>query len=94
MTNIQTIKLIEGQFQHEEAKEMLLNLYAAKINFHQMKNFGSQERFGKDDVIAQDRIPKLKQEIIHLEEILAKAQATNQKLHIHSEIKISFSKEE
>ena len=57
MTNTQTLKLIEGQFQHEKAKEMLLNLYAAKINFHQMKNFGSQERFGKDDAIAQDRIP-------------------------------------
>jgi hypothetical protein len=94
MTNTQTLKLIEGQFQHEEAKEMLLNLYAAKINFHQMKNFGSQERYGKDDAIAQDRIPKLKNEINHLAEILAEAQATNQQLIIHSEIHISFFKEE
>ena len=50
------LKLIEGKFLHDEAKEILRNIFSAKINFHQMKNFSSQERFGKDDKTAVKKI--------------------------------------
>ena len=40
------IKLIDGIFSAKDGNEILMNLYASKIAFHQMKNFSSNERFG------------------------------------------------
>ena len=94
MTNNEKLKLIDGDFIHEEAKEILMSIFSAKINFHQMKNFSSQERFGKDDETAVERIPALKHEIAKLNTILSAAKAQNKRLTIISEINISLSNEE
>lgn len=91
MTKSEKFKLIEGKFLHEDAKEILTNIFVAKINFHHLKNFSSQERFGKDDEIAIKRIPELRSEIAKLEQVIAEAEAQNKKLVIDSEIVISFS---
>lgn len=87
----ESLKLIEGTFLHAEAKEIIKNIFAAKISFHQMKNFSARERFGKDDETAVKKIPALKQELLKMEKILAEAEAQNKKLIISSEINISFS---
>ena len=85
------LKLIEGKFLHDDAKEILRNIFSAKINFHQMKNFSSQERFGKDDKTAVKKIPILKKELVKLDKILAEAKAKNLNLVITSEINILLS---
>ena len=85
------LKLIEGKVLHDEAKEILRNIFSAKINFHQMKNFSSQERFGKDDKTAVKKIPILKKELVKLDKILAEAKAKNLNLVITSEINILLS---
>ena len=59
-----------------------------------MKNFSSQERFGKDDETAVERIPALKHEIAKLNTILSAAKAQNKRLTIISEINISLSNDE
>ncbi|MEO6671689.1 MAG: hypothetical protein ABIN36_19550 [Ferruginibacter sp.] len=91
MIKNEQLKFIEGIFLPEEAKEILTNVFLAKINFHQMKNFSSQERFGKDDAIAIKRITALKSEIVKLEKLLLSAKNKNKKLIVNSEINISFS---
>jgi predicted transcriptional regulator len=63
MKNPQTFKLIEGSYSSKESREILQNVFSSKIQFHQMKNFSSQERFGKDDITALKRIPELKESI-------------------------------
>ena len=85
------LTLIEGSFTAEEAKEILLNMYSTKINFHEMKNFSSQERFGMEDEIAQNRIPKLKNEIENVLQLVSVADLNKNKLIITSEINISLS---
>ena len=85
------LTLIEGSFTAEEAKEILLNVFSTKINFHEMKNFSSQERFGMEDEIAQMRIPKLKNEIENVLELVSVADLNKNKLVITSEINISLS---
>ena len=50
MNKIEKLNLIEGNFSGEEAKEILMNVFLAKIHYHELKNFSSQERFGKDDI--------------------------------------------
>lgn len=90
MNKIEKLTLIEDDFSVNEAKEILNNIYFSKINFHNIKNWSSQERFGKDDAIAQKRIPALKNEMKKLEEILSEAKANNKKLLVSSEITISL----
>ena len=85
------LTLIEGSFTAEEAKEILLNMYSTKINFHEMKNFSSQERFGMEDEIAKMRIPKLKNEIENVLQLVSVADLNKNKLVITSEINISLS---
>lgn len=90
MNKIEKLTLIEGDFAVSEAKEILNSIFSSKINFHNIKNWSAQERFGKDDAIAQKRIPALKNEMKKLDEILAEAKANNKKLVISSEIRISL----
>lgn len=90
----QNLQLIEGQFSSQEAKELLMNIFNDKIRFHEMKNFSSQERYGTDDATAQKRIPKLRQEMVKLKEIVDQAELKNQNLQIFSEIKISVIEKE
>jgi hypothetical protein len=84
-------KLIEGRFSTEEAKEILTNIFSEKINFHLMKNFSSQERFGKDDENATNRIHQLKLELERLKDLLSNGTAEKKTLTISSEINISFT---
>jgi DNA-directed RNA polymerase subunit F len=93
MSKSKKLKLIEGEFQFREAKEILFNVFSTKINFHQRNNFSHKERFGKEDPTAKKRIPALKKELVKLEKILNEAEAKNKKLIIGSEITITLSDE-
>ena len=90
MNKIEKLTLIEGEFIFDEAKEILISMFSSKINFHNLKNWSSQERFGIDDEISQKRIPALRNEMKKLEEILLEAKAKNKKLMVTSEINISL----
>lgn len=88
MKNTETLKLIDGNFNYDEAKEILSNMISSKINFHNIKNWSSQERYGKDDEVSQKRIPELKKEIEKLNAILSEAKSHNKKFVVSSEINI------
>lgn len=90
MNKIEKLILIEGDFFFDEAKEILMSMFSSKINYHNIQNWSSQERFGKDDEIAQKRIPALRNEMKKLEEILLEAKAKNKKLVVTSQINISL----
>ncbi len=91
MNNSQKITFIEGTFNDDEAKEILINVFTQKINFHQMKNFSSQERFGKVDAAAAKRIIELKKGMEQAMGIIDEAKRNKQKLNISSEINITVS---
>lgn len=91
MNNTEKLTFIEGTFNDAEAKEILLNVFTQKINFHQMKNFSSQERFGKVDAAASKRIIELKKGLEQAMNIVDEAKRNNQKLNISSEINITVS---
>ena len=93
MNKIEKLKLIEGEFSFNEAKEILTSMFNSKINFHNIQNWSSQERYGKDDETAQKKIPLLKHEIEKLEKIILEAKANNKKLIIKSEIIISLKED-
>ncbi|WP_026994845.1 hypothetical protein [Flectobacillus major] len=90
MSKFEKVELIEGIFTHEDAKEILINIFSTKIQFHELKNFSSQERFGEDDKVAQKRIPELKRSVGNILKVLEEAKKQNKYLKITSEINISL----
>lgn len=90
MNKSQKLKLIDGYFSPEESREILLNVFSNKIQFHQMKNFSSQERFGKDDNSSVKRIPQLKKSIDKLLKIIDAAEKKGDNLEVKSEVIISI----
>jgi len=94
MKKNEIIRIIDGNFNYDEAKEILMNILSSKINFYCLKNWSSQERFGIEDENAQKRLPALRNEVKKLEEILSEAKANNKKLVVSSDINISFLENE
>jgi hypothetical protein len=84
------LSLIAGEFSQEEAREILMNVFSTKINFHQRKNFSSWERFGEDDPTAVKRLPALQEEVAHLEQLLSAAKNSGARLRIHADITLEF----
>jgi hypothetical protein len=90
MKPAQSIKFIKGTFNPDEAKEVLLNLLTHKINFHSLKNFSSEERFGKSIEGSQKRIAELqesKEKIVSLVEFAIKE---NKNIDVVSTIEITL----
>ncbi len=86
----QPIKLIEGNFSPEDAKVILVELINHKIHFHSLKNFSSEERFGKPEEGAQKRIEELKESREEIILLIQQAVDNNTNLRIESSIFISF----
>ncbi len=91
MKNAEKLVPINDTFTHEEATEILLPLLNARINFHNIKNWSSNERYGKDDETAQMRLPLLRKEVDKLTVLLSDAKKQNKRLVVTSEISIALS---
>lgn len=84
--NLNEYSLIEGVFNAQESKEILMNIFNSKLKFHHRKNFGVKERTGYNDVISSKRIPELQNSLEHVIELLQKAAEENKMIKIHSNI--------
>ena len=84
----ESFSLIEGSFKSDEAREILLNVISAKIQFHQMKNLSSKERFGKQDDQSVKRIEELKKTMERVLEIVAESKKIDSSIYISSSIGI------
>lgn len=93
MNETKKLTLIEGVFSIDDSKEILTNIFSSKINYHNMRNWSSKERLGKDDEIAQNRLSSLKGEVEILTQILSVAREKNMKLLVRSEICITLQSE-
>lgn len=85
----QSFKLIDGTFTPDEGKEILRNLFAGKIQFHLMKNFSTQVRFGKADVVTTGRVQQLSQSLNDILNLIAEAEANGKQLSIQSQVVIT-----
>lgn len=92
MINTQIFELINGEFLPEEGREILQNIFSSKIQFHQMKNFSSHERFGKNDETAIKRIPKLNNNLNEILKIIKEAEKNGECVEIKSEVVIRIFK--
>ncbi len=88
MNTRENVTLINGAFTPDEAKEVLLALISNKIHFHQMRNFSSEERFGKPDPLSVKRLSELYESRKHVVSLLEEAASVGYKLEIESFINI------
>ena len=92
MKTSKNITLIDGQFSVEEAKEILLNVFSSKLQFHQMKNFSNYERFGTKDENGRRRIDELKESITLIKNTLEDAKNAGFELVLKSNVSIELVK--
>ncbi len=86
----QILNLIDGVFSPKDSREILISFFSSKINFHKLKNFSSQEVFGKEDKLAAKKIPQLKKSLAKLLEIIEAAEKEDKHLTIRSEVMMSL----
>ena len=84
------LKLIEGDFSPIEAQEILTNVFSSKIQFHEMRNYSSVERFGTEDHMSKKRIDELKKYVEEFKKVIIEALASDKTVQINSVIKISI----
>ncbi|WP_340199453.1 hypothetical protein [Ascidiimonas sp. W6] len=81
-------QLIEGEFSPAEAKEILLNLFGHKIQFHNLKCFANEEISGKKDKHSAMKVKQLNAMRDDLIDLIKNSEKENKKLVINSVIKI------
>jgi hypothetical protein len=89
--NNSNLTLIDGEFSPVDAKEILKNVFGSKIQFHEMKNFSSKERFGKEDQTSLKRIVQLNNNLERILKVISEAEANNETLIVDAEICIRRS---
>lgn len=73
-----------------EAQEILLQLLNSKINFHNLKNWSSRERFGKPDADSEQRLKYLEESRKKVEMLISKAIEEQKNIIINSSIEMNI----
>ncbi len=81
---------IKGEFSADEASGILNHLYSKKINFHEVKRFSDDIRFGIKDEGSEKRIKELKASLNEIEKKLDQARAEGKTLRLSSKITIEL----
>ncbi|GEM_PF-190780 len=87
---VEPIHFIEGTFQPQDAKEILMTLVNDKINFHTKRNFSAMERFNVEDELSQKRLPELVKIRETVSNIMKEAAEKNKIVKVHSMIHITL----
>ena len=90
---MQTLKVdfINGDFSSKEALEILSQVYAHKIRFHELKNFSHTERHGFADTASLIRIKQLKDALDKLNALLNNVTQSNFNVYIQSDITLTIT---
>ena len=90
MESIKKITLIDGSFDPEGAKDLLVNLLQNKVHFHTVKSLSFWERTGAKDVESIVRLEQLKVDRELVLKLMQEAQLEGKRVVIKSSIDIDF----
>ena len=88
----ETFQLIDGRFDVDEAKDVLMGLLNHKIQFHELKNFSWKERYGTENDQSNKRLRELNKDRERLAAVLEFAEQNKLNIEIQSTIKIHLTK--
>jgi hypothetical protein len=89
----QTYCLINGSFDPDDARQLLLNLINDKINFHQRNDLSRKERFGEADTASLKRIEELRRTKTDIMELMEYANSIGMKLTRNCDIDVLLEKQ-
>lgn len=92
MKNSFTIKLVEGNFQPNEAGKVLFSLINSKINYHNLEIFSGQERSDGNVEHSQRRVDYLKTTSDDLSDYIKEAIQNQYNFEIVGNIEIILKK--
>lgn len=84
------VKLVDGTFAPEDAREVLFHLLREKIKFHNRRMFSLDERLGVLDEHSRHRIKELQLSLTDVQDILDNAQLLDKRLSIRCDIQIEL----
>ena len=90
MENQCIYKLIDGEFDAQQARLIVSSLYASKINFHSREALSNNERFGEDKEHSEIRIRELKETQQKIGEVLNEAIISNCRVKIYGSITLEI----
>ncbi|CAG5011036.1 hypothetical protein SAMN05660293_05628 [Dyadobacter psychrophilus] len=82
------ITLMSGIFEAEDARDILLSLITNNINFHTLRSFSAQERFGVSDCVSERQITALSKARLEIQDNLSLAKSLGCKISVDSIIRI------
>jgi predicted transglutaminase-like cysteine proteinase len=82
--------LIKGEFEADDALDIINHMLQKKINFHETRIFSQEIRFGEKDEKSMKRIKELKQVNKELNERIKEAKAIGKSIRISSSISIEL----
>jgi hypothetical protein len=83
-----TFKLIDGEFNPSDARNILFTLINSKINFHSMESFGITVRTSGDTSFHKNRIKELTQTNVDIRKLMDFADEKKVSLKINGLIEI------
>ncbi len=89
-----TFKLLDGEFDSSEARNILFTLVNSKINFHSMQSFGITIRTSGDTSFHENRIKELVQTNVDIKKVMDYATENNVRLKINGSIEIELINEQ
>lgn len=92
-SNSHRFSLISGKFDLDDAREILMNAYRGKINFHKLKAFSMSESGEEGGNRHSQRAEELQDEANRLKDLLLRNLKYGQKVKIVSSISIEFQEE-
>lgn len=87
------MKLIDGEYCPDEAREILLSMINSKIQFHVNRDFSSVIRMGKPEFTSRERLKELREAKKKVISLIAEAEKENKVLQIKSSIEVSLTSE-
>jgi hypothetical protein len=82
--------LIKGDYTPEEAFEIIVHLLMKKMNFHEMKSFSQQIRFGLEDEASLKRIEELKISKEAIKQLVKEAKLSGKRMRVKSNITVEL----
>ncbi len=84
-------KLIDSSYTVSEAREILLAILNSKIQFHQLKTFSHDIRFGRPDEHSEKRIKELEETRRAINDLLLEYENTDAKFNVQSMLTLQLS---
>lgn len=78
--------LVKGDYTPEEGLEIISNLLMKKINFHELKSFSQQIKFGHEDQASLKRIEELNLCKTSFHDLVKEARLSGKNLRLRSKI--------